>query len=458
MDLGETRPRAHWWLAAWLAPALAFADPAQPPDEPAGPEPARPEAASASVAAVPGGSIEWAYSSLGVYGPTFISADGENKLTLGLFMWFDNTIVLDDEIAEPLGRDEIEGDSRTATARLELHGAYTEDFFYYFRVDFQDNGSGSGDASVEWAALGIQNLPIVQNLLIGQQQPIYSLDIWANYPRHRLMLEPSLVNAFYKGPLLGITAYDIDMARHFSWGLGVARDTSDEGATGLQGVSKGQDDGLIHGRFSWFPRYAESGRHLLMLGISGAVIEPKDDAIVYGIWPEVYTDDLDLYPLAVLADVDKAYIGVLEFRFAEGPWWLQSDYFINRNERGTGGDLKFSSWYVEGGWFITGEQSVFSPLAISGQVAPAPRFKPRDGRYGAWELQARYSELDLTSRELAGGGPPFTQGAKMHSVTLGVNWYLNQHVEMGVNYVHSIREDLDDAAFDTIQTRIAFNI
>lgn len=421
--------------------------------------PAASAAPSAAPATSPYGSVEWDYSPLGVYGPTYTSPDRQNRLTMGLFVWFDNSFVIDDDdMAEALGRDEIDGESRIATARLEFNGSYTDNYWYYLRVDFQDNGSGSGDAAMEWAALGISDLPVVQNLLIGLQQPVYGLDIWANYPRHRLMLEPSLVNAFYRGPLLGITAYDVDVERRYSWALGVARDTSEESATGTQAVDRGEDDFVVHGRFSYMPRYREQGRHLVHLGVSGALIKPEDDQLVFGIWPEVFTDDLELYPLALIGDAKKSMLGVLEFRWAEGPFWMQSDYFWNRTERDGADDLSFNAFYVETGYFLTGHQTVFSPLAINGQLQPAPRTSRKQGQWGAWEIQARYSQLDLTSKELQGGGAPFTQGAEMSSYTLGLNWFVNDHIKIGINYVHSVREDLDDAKFDVIQTRIAWTL
>lgn len=407
----------------------------------------------------PYGSLKWDYSPLGVYGPTFTSPDQQNRLTVGMFVWFDSSFVLDDkEMANALGRDEIDGESRIATARLEFNGSYTEDYWYYFRVDFQDNGSGSGQSAVEWAALGISNLPVVQNLLIGLQMPTYGLDVWANYPRHRLMLEPSLVNAFFHGPFLGITAYDVDMEHKLSWALGIGRDTTEEQADGLQAVDKGEDDFVVHGRISFLPIYNELGRHMLHLGISGAMYKPQDDQIVWGIWPEVYTDDIELYPLALITGAKKSWIGVGEMRYANGPFWIQSDYFWNRNTRDTGGDLDFSAWYVETGYFLTGHQTLFSPLAINGQLLPVPKTSRKDGQIGAWEIQARYSELDMTDKDLRGGGPPFVQGAKVHNYTLGLNWFLNQHVKIGIDYVHSVREDLGDASIDTIQTRLAWTL
>lgn len=410
------------------------------------------------------GKVEWAYSTLGVYGPTYTSPDGSHKITLGLFVWLDNTFVTDDELARPLGRNKIDGDSRLRTARLELHGFYGQRFSYYFRADFSDAGSGSGDVNVEWAALGIQDLPIVQNLLVGLQQPLYGLDIWANYPRARLFLEPSLINAFYRGPLLGITAFDVNLEHNYSWALGVARDTTEERLAGLHAVDthRGSGDGIVNGRISWFPRYRERGRYLLDFGLSGAYIKPQNNRINYGFYPEIFTTDADLFPFVDIQKVDQVAIGVLEFRLAQGPFWLQSDYLHNRTERKHAPDLDFNAFYVEGGYFITGEQTVFRPLALNGEIAPTPHFDPGKGKYGAVEIKARYSRLDLTDAEFRGGnlpGPGLNPlGARVENYTVGVEWYLNAHVQISAEFVHSIRHDLDNAAYDAIQTRLAWSL
>lgn len=455
--------------AVSVAPSAMAADEATPPTSASGippgtnpddaPPPEKAPANPPEPPASPYGSIKWDYSPLGVYGPTFTSADQENRVTMGLMVWFDNSFVLDDdELAEALGRDEIDGQSRISSARLEFNGSYTNDYWYYFRIDFQDGGSGSGDANLEWAVLGISDLPVVQNLMVGLQMPLYGLDIWGAYVRHRLMIQPALVNAFFHGPLLGITAYDVDLDHKISWALGVARDTTEEQAEGFQAIDRGEDDFVVHGRFSFMPRYLESGRHMLHLGLSGAMIKPEDETLVWGIWPEVYTDEVDVWPLVLIADAQKSYIGVAEFRLAEGPFWMQSDYFWNRTERKGASDLTFNAFYVEAGYFLTGHQTLFMPLAVSGQVLPQPRTSRKEGAWGAWEVQARYSELDLTSKDLQGGGPPFTQGADVKNYTLGLNWFLNQHIKIGINYVHSVREDLDDASTDIIETRLAWTL
>ena len=59
-------------------------------------------------------------------------------------------------------------------------------------------------------------------------------------------------------------------------------------------------------------------------------------------------------------------------------------------------------------------------------MKPIQNFDMKGG-WGAIELTARYSELDLSDDVIKGG--------RLQYATLGVNWYLNPNTRIMLNYV-----------------------
>jgi len=101
-------------------------------------------------------------------------------------------------------------------------------------------------------------------------------------------------------------------------------------------------------------------------------------------------------------------------------------------------DLDFNGWYAQASWVITGESRGYSK-ATGAFTAPKPDhpFDFSDGGWGAWELAARYSDLDLNDREgVLGHATPTggIRGGEQKIWTLGVNWYPNSVIRFALNY------------------------
>jgi len=98
-----------------------------------------------------------------------------------------------------------------------------------------------------------------------------------------------------------------------------------------------------------------------------------------------------------------------------------------------------SAWQVAGSYILTGEDASFR-----GVVAKSP-FDLANGTWGAWELVARYSELNLDKDTFLDSTGAFStayadlsQSAQSaHSWTLGLNWWLNQNARVALNYEHT---------------------
>ena len=107
-------------------------------------------------------------------------------------------------------------------------------------------------------------------------------------------------------------------------------------------------------------------------------------------------------------------------------------------------------------------------FAIGHSSTRSSRFDLRHGQlgYGAWEVTARYCELNLDQRVFdAGLADPtlWTNNAKL--VDVGLNWYMNQFVKIYFNWEHAIFADpvqLNPGQFETsndlfwIRTQVYF--
>ena len=101
--------------------------------------------------------------------------------------------------------------------------------------------------------------------------------------------------------------------------------------------------------------------------------------------------------------------------------------------------LHHSAWQVAVTYLLTGEDASFKGMK------PKQYFDFGTG-WGAWELVARYSEINLdddtfrdpTGTSFTGAYADLSNSAKSaRSWTGGVNWYLNQNARVALNYSHT---------------------
>ncbi|MCI0598190.1 MAG: OprO/OprP family phosphate-selective porin, partial [Beijerinckiaceae bacterium] len=147
---------------------------------------------------------------------------------------------------------------------------------------------------------------------------------------------------------------------------------------------------------------------------------------------------------------DIVYYGA-EFVASYGPFSLQGEYmgadynrnasalaFANFNGAGFnalgGSSLHFSGYYVYGTWYLTGESRAEAYKVDSLNPATFGQIKILDplskGGIGAWELAARFSELNLNSGGILGG--------REQNVTVGLNWYPDRGIRFMLNYINVV--------------------
>ena len=121
-------------------------------------------------------------------------------------------------------------------------------------------------------------------------------------------------------------------------------------------------------------------------------------------------------------DVDKTNILGGEIAYVNNALSVQAEY-LQTTVIGTT-ETELSSYYGQISYFLTGESRPYKS-SLDGFSRVNPNNNYGSGGKGAIELVARTSSMDLTAAN---------QGA-LNDITLGVNWYLNPHTRVMLNYV-----------------------
>jgi len=135
--------------------------------------------------------------------------------------------------------------------------------------------------------------------------------------------------------------------------------------------------------------------------------------------PEAGLTDLRLVDSGALTTADKVNRAGLEAVWIRGPFSMQAEALQATIKRDGQRDYTGEGQYAMASWVLTGESRGYASGAVS-NVKPA-----RD--FGAVELLARYSRLDLDDAGVFGG--------RQHDWTIGANWYLTSHFKVQANYV-----------------------
>src|SRR4249919_2623243 len=95
-------------------------------------------------------------------------------------------------------------------------------------------------------------------------------------------------------------------------------------------------------------------------------------------------------------------------------------------------DLTNRAWQLTGSWVLTGEDAGYK-----GVVKPAHPFVAGGEGLGAFELVARYGELDVDNDAFPLYADPGSAGSRARAWGLGLNWYLTSNLKLVFNHTHA---------------------
>ena len=94
--------------------------------------------------------------------------------------------------------------------------------------------------------------------------------------------------------------------------------------------------------------------------------------------------------------------------------------------------LSHDAWQLTAGWVLTGEDAGYR-----GVVKPNRPFVAGGEGWGAFELVARYGELDVDDAAFGLYADPAAAARRATAWGLGLNWYLNSNLKLVVNHTRT---------------------
>ena len=165
-------------------------------------------------------------------------------------------------------------------------------------------------------------------------------------------------------------------------------------------------------------------------------LRKNGQAVGYGARPGT---SLGAAAMAATVSAEDELRWGFEIAFKMKAFHVQGEFFsVTPSAIGGGSDPTYTGWYIQVGWFITGESRSFSKKTMAWvRTHPKANFWTGEGGKGAHEIAVRYDMLDLSD---------VTSDGEYTGLSFGWNWYWNGNARMMVNYVYS---DLDDSQVGT---------
>ena len=126
--------------------------------------------------------------------------------------------------------------------------------------------------------------------------------------------------------------------------------------------------------------------------------------------------------------------------FYRGPLGLMAEYVSSSQELINGTNetkIENQAWNLTAHFVVSGEQAGYKG------VSPENPFDLESGKFGAWEIAFRYSQLNIDEDAFPIFADPATAASEARNFTAGINWYLNKNVKFAFSYDHTTFEDAD---------------
>jgi phosphate-selective porin OprO and OprP len=334
-------------------------------------------------------------------------------------------------------------------ARIWLEGYFFKDLYFKIMPDFAASGNILPDAYLDYA------YHPAASLLVGKFKPSISLErlqgdsdgtflerAFPTYLASNRDVGIQLHGAFGKpGYKAETVAGPIDTKNTFTYQIGISNGSGDDGSPAYNSPDTDNNKEVVGRLFAHpFQHTGYSWLEGLGLGVAGTVGNPDRQALKVQATPIGRTTFLDYSKVnagfaAPTSDGATYRIYPQAYWFA-GPFGAIGEYVVSSQHLVSGRtdiEQKNTAWQLLASYVVTGEDNSFSG------VKPIRNFDPLKGNWGALQLAARYSELDVDNATFRIVDPNLS-ASKAKAWTLGANWFLNSNA--------IIRADYENVSFD----------
>ena len=387
------------------------------------------------------GGVEKKVKQTGLYwdlGPHFDTRGRELQIRFSSRLHLDAAVFAEgDDIEAAVGESDNGIEVRRFFLELGAFILWTVEFNFQFdfaeQPDVRDLYAGFVVPFAFWLRVGHIREPF------GLEMMTSSNDI--------TFMERSLGSAFAPNRNLGVLLHRrFGPKRRLYTAFGIFEDTPSNPNFDEMRDALGEGNYALTGRMTGLPFISEDGRELFHMGAAVSYRIPSDDTLRFRSRPESHL--AQVYVDTGSFDADHEVRLGLEAATVLGSLSLQSEFMVDVAS-GTMAfdDRVFAGFYGMASYVITGENRLYrEQIGAFGRIYPDNPF-PLEG-WGAWEVAARYSYLNLDSEDV--------QGGELHDWTLGVNWYLNHYSRVMFNYVLSHPEGLDNAHIFQLRLQFTF--
>jgi len=371
-------------------------------------------------------SLEWSWGD--GTGFRVRSADGSRRLHLGGRLLLDGGLIHYGDDLAPRADSGWDAEGEVRQARLFVQGSVFRRLL--FKVEYE-----VADTEFKDVYVGLRKLGPLGTLQVGYMGEPFSLEQRMS-TLHITFMERSLMNALVPHRNSGLLLTNTLFGDRLRWALGafVIVDSFQERKDPAEGF---EDDWEITGRFTGVLLEEDDGRHLLTAGLSYSHTFADAENVTYETRPESFLAKalLETPPIDQVDGQDR--VG-LEAAWVRGPFSIQAEAVALQIDRGSGSDLTFWGGYLQASHFLTGEHRIYGKkVGLFTRVVPSEPFRWGGGTWGAFEVAARLSYLDLDDHDVRGG--------RELNATVGLNWYLLANMRMTLNAIFAHVRSADDA-------------